>query len=136
MYAASEGQAFAHLRCYHVLSPLPKWANYCDNLEARKADNTPKTIKADRSNIHSTPTPFDISLEIGPLDNPASQADAKRKAQSRGSYRAKEEVDVEMDDKEEDKEEEDEEEDSEEDKDKENEEDKENKEDEEEEEDL
>jgi hypothetical protein len=77
MYAASEGQAFANLRCYHVLSPLPKWANYCDDLEARKADNTPKTIKANRSNIHSTPTPFDISLEIGPLDNPASQVTVK-----------------------------------------------------------
>ncbi|PLW56539.1 hypothetical protein PCANC_01509 [Puccinia coronata f. sp. avenae] len=57
-------------------------------------------------------------------------------AQSRGGYRAKEEVEVEMDDKEEDKEEEDEEEDSEEDKDKEDKEDKENEEDEEEEEDL
>ncbi|PLW12448.1 hypothetical protein PCASD_24363 [Puccinia coronata f. sp. avenae] len=96
LYAAVEGHAFPHQRCFNVLEEAPKWNAYCKLLEEKREEKQIKSIKSKQllpsSEVNGQTNPTSEIMPSESLSNATAVASNKSGELARpiGSKRAKE----------------------------------------------
>ncbi|OAV86448.1 hypothetical protein PTTG_01671 [Puccinia triticina 1-1 BBBD Race 1] len=79
--ASNPKKTYTHLQCYHVLSPLPKWLSYCEQLKQKKSKLLSDSKKLD--------LPSDVSVPQSEAASDATTTNAREPIRPIGNKKAK-----------------------------------------------